>query len=67
MLHHQRHPQLRVEAIVNAGRQNADDGIWFTAHADVLADDVAVFREGQKRELTLTVSERPRLPTDLVD
>jgi hypothetical protein len=28
---------------------------------------VAIFREGQKRELTLTVSERPRLPTDLVD
>jgi serine protease Do len=28
---------------------------------------VAILREGQKRELTLTVSERPRLPTDLVD
>ena len=28
---------------------------------------VAIFREGQKRELTLTVSERPRLPTDLLD
>jgi len=28
---------------------------------------VTTLREGQRRELTLTVSERPRLPTDLVD
>src|SRR6266850_5538663 len=28
---------------------------------------VVILREGQRRELTLTVSERPRLPTDLVD
>src|SRR6266571_8670452 len=28
---------------------------------------VTILRAGQQRELTLTVSERPRLPTDLVD
>jgi serine protease Do len=28
---------------------------------------VTLFREGQTRELTLTVAERPRLPSDLVD
>jgi S1-C subfamily serine protease len=28
---------------------------------------LTLFREGQRREVTLTVSERPRLPADLVD
>ena len=28
---------------------------------------LTVVRDGQSRELTLTVAERPRLPTDLVD
>ena len=28
---------------------------------------ITVVREGQPREMTLTVSERPRLPSDLAD
>ena len=28
---------------------------------------LTVFRDGQTREVTLTVDERPRLPSDLVD
>ena len=28
---------------------------------------LAILRDGQRRELTLTVAERPRLPADLVD
>jgi hypothetical protein len=28
---------------------------------------VTLVREGQPREMTLTVSERPRLPSDLAD
>jgi hypothetical protein len=28
---------------------------------------VTVLRDGQPREFTLTVAERPRLPSDLVD
>ena len=28
---------------------------------------VTIFRDGQQKELTLTVAERPRLPSDLVD
>jgi S1-C subfamily serine protease len=28
---------------------------------------VSLMRDGQPREITLTVSERPRLPTDLAE
>jgi S1-C subfamily serine protease len=28
---------------------------------------LTILRDGQRRELTLTVAERPRLPTDLLD
>ena len=28
---------------------------------------ITVVREGQQREMTLTVAERPRLPSDLAD
>jgi S1-C subfamily serine protease len=28
---------------------------------------ISIFRDGHQRDLTMTVAERPRLPSDLVD
>jgi serine protease Do len=65
------------EYLVGGDILSSIEGTPIKTHQDYLAKvktlkpgqrvRVAIFREGQKRELTLTVSERPRLPTDLVD
>ena len=65
------------EYLVGGDILTAIEGTSVRTHQDYLAKvktlrpgqrvRLTIMREGQRRELTLTVAERPRLPTDLVD
>jgi serine protease Do len=65
------------EYLVGGDVLTAIEGTTIRTHAEYLAKvrtlrpgqrvRLTLFREGQRREVTLTVSERPRLPADLVD
>src|SRR3989442_5721565 len=65
------------EELVDGDLLTAIEGTSVRTHQDYLAKvktlrpgqrvRLTILREGQRRELTLTVAERPRLPTDLVD
>jgi S1-C subfamily serine protease len=65
------------EYLVGGDILTAIEGTSVRTHQDYLAKvktlrpgqrvRLTILRDGQRRELTLTVAERPRLPTDLVD
>jgi len=65
------------EYLVGGDILAAIEGTSVRTHQDYLAKvktlrpgqrvRLTILRDGQRRELTLTVAERPRLPTDLVD
>jgi serine protease Do len=65
------------EYLVGGDILTAIEGTSVRTHQDYLAKvktlrpgqrvRLTILRDGQRRELTITVAERPRLPTDLVD
>ena len=65
------------EYLVGGDILTAIDGTAMRTHQDYLAKvktlkpgqrtRITIMRDGQRRELSLTVGERPRLPSDLAD